>query len=176
MSQIVQWPLQVSAARTQFWERPARSRRLHSISTVSPAMCTEDTTISCRRAVVTVTQLQSVINRTDAKPTLVSPAQLSFSSCKKRHSFKTDCDKPGMPVYSGDFFQNMRTCQAWNMREKYAENMRNMLRSHVRYKLTCLIYRKLYWSVGFPQWTNIKTFTLSNSCLVTMWNMWNSFV
>jgi len=59
---------------------------------------------------------------------------------------------------------------------KYAENVRNMLWSHVRYKLACLIYRKLYWSVGFPQWTNIKTSTLSNSCLVTMWNMWNSFV
>ena len=27
---------------------------------------------------------------------------------------------------------------------KYPENMRNMLRSHVRYKLACLIYRKLY--------------------------------
>ena len=25
------------------------------------------------------------------------------------------------PVYSGDFFQNMRTCQAWNMRGKYAK-------------------------------------------------------
>ena len=24
----------------------------------------------------------------------------------------------GMPVHSGDFFQNMRTCQAWSMRKK----------------------------------------------------------
>jgi len=74
---------------------------IHSFITICKArylvMCTEDMTTNCCRAVVTVTHLQSVINtstvnRTDAKPTLVSPAQLSFSSCKKWHSFKTDCN------------------------------------------------------------------------------------
>jgi len=67
-----------------------------------------------------------------------------MQGCMKNWHFSTN---QACQFIAEIFFQNMRTCQAWNMREKYSENMQknmqNMLRSHVRYKLACLTNRPI---------------------------------